>query len=200
MARKDTDKQYNITLSEENGDQLAEYCAKNSTSRNAAMNRAVELLTLDSIRSTAPDQAAYINDFEAVIDKILIFYRQAIERSLDADERARVNVREELKGMERLSKTNEMLEAERTHLMVKNAELEKFLAEQTERVKMLEAKLAEAAYNAEESKDLKKRCAELTQEKADLIAAHNAEIAALQKENFNKILEVIKAGNPQTAS
>ena len=121
MARKDTDKQYNITLSEENGDQLAEYCAKNSTSRNAAMNRAVELLTLDSIRSTAPDQAAYINDFEAVIDKILIFYRQAIERSLDADERARVNVREELKGMERLSKTNEMLEAERTHLMVKNA-------------------------------------------------------------------------------
>ena len=181
MARKDTDKQYNITLSEENGDQLAEYCAKNSTSRNAAMNRAVELLTLDSIRSTAPDQAAYIN-------------------ALDADERARVNVREELKGMERLSKTNEMLEAERTHLMVKNAELEKFLAEQTERVKMLEAKLAEAAYNTEESKDLKKRCAELTQEKADLIAAHNAEIAALQKENFNKILEVIKAGNPQTAS
>ena len=79
-------------------------------------------------------------------------------------------------------------------------ELEKILAEQTERVKMLEAKLAEAAYNTEESKDLKKRCAELTQEKADLIAAHNAEIAALQKENFNKILEVIKAGNPQTAS
>ena len=200
MARKETDKQYNITLSEENGDQLAEYCAKNNTSRNAAMNRAVELLTLDSIRSTAPDQAAYINDFESVIDKILIFYRQAIERSLSADERARADVREQLKGMETLSKTNEMLEAERSRLIVRNVELEKVMAEQVEEIKKLKAKLAETSQDAKESEELRKRCAKLTQEKAELIASHNAEIAALQRENFNKILEVIKAGTPQTVS
>ena len=197
MARKETDRQVNITLTGENGDQLAEYCAKNNTSRNAAMNRAVELLTLDSMRSTAPDQAAYINDFEAVIDKILIFYRQAIERSLSADERARVDVREQLKGMETLSKTNEMLEAERRHLIVRNVELEKVTAEQVEEIKKLKAKLAETSQDAKESEELRKRCAELTQEKAELIASHNADIATLLRENFSKILEVIKAGTPQ---
>ena len=200
MARKETDRQVNITLTGENGDQLAEYCAKNNTSRNAAMNRAVELLTLDDIRTTAPDQAAYINDFEMVIDKILVFYRQAIERSLNADERARADVRVELKGMEALSKTNEMLEAEGSNLIARKNELEKIMAEQTEEIRTLKANLADASRDAKESEELRKRCAELTQEKADLIAAHNAEIAALQKENFNKILEVIKAGNPQTAS
>ena len=200
MARKETDRQVNITLTGENGDQLAEYCAKNNTSRNAAMNRAVELLTLDDIRTTAPDQAAYINDFEMVIDKILVFYRQAIERSLNADERARADVRVELKGMEALSKTNEMLEAERSNLIARKNELEKIMAEQTEEIKTLKANLADASRDAKESEELRKRCAELTQEKAELIASHNAEIATLQRENFSKILEVIKAGTPQTLS
>ena len=194
MARRDTDKQCNITLTGENGNLLEEYCTKNNTSKNAAMNRAVELLTLDSLRSTAPDQAAYITDFEVVIDKILVFYRQAIERSVDADNRARANVREELKGMETLSKTNEKLEAEKSYLAVRNAELEKVLAEQNDRIKRLETELAEALHTAKESKELRKKCADLTQEKAELIATHNAEIAVMQKENFEKILEVIKAG------
>ena len=200
MARKETDRQVNITLTGENGDNLDEYCAKNGSSRNAAMNRAVELLTLDNIRTTAPDQAAYINDFEMVIDKILVFYRQAIERSLNADERARADVRVELKGMEALSKTNEMLEAERSNLIARKNELEKIMAEQTEEIRTLKANLADASRDAKESEELRKRCAELTQEKAELIASHNAEIATLQRENFSKILEVIKAGTPQTLS
>ena len=195
MARKETDKQVNITLSEENGESLSDYCAKNNISRNAAMNRAVELLTLDKIRSTAPEQAAYIDEFEVGVDKILALYRQAIERSLSADDRARADVRGQLDGMATLSKTNEKLEAEKSNLMGRNAELEKAIAEQAERIKKLEADLAEASHGSKESEDLKKRCAELTQEKADLIAAHNAEIAALQKENFDKILEVVRAGS-----
>lgn len=194
MPRKETDKQVNITLSEENGENLSDYCAKNNISRNAAMNRAVELLTLDKIRSTAPEQAAYIEEFEVGIDKILALYRQAIERSLSADERARADVRGQLEGMSTLSKTNEKLEAEKSDLMEKKTELEKTIAEQAERIKKLEADLAGISYDAKEAEDLKKRCAELTQEKADLIAAHNSEIASLQRENFDKILEVVRAG------
>ena len=194
MPRKETDKQVNITLSEENGESLTDYCAKNNMSRNAAMNRAVELLTLDKIRSTAPEQAAYIEEFEVVMDKILVLYRQAIERSLSADDRARADVRVQLEGMATLSKTNEKIEAEKSDLMEKNAKAERIIAEQAEQIKRLEAKLAEVSYDEKEAEDLKKKCAALTQEKADLLAAHNAEIASLQKENFEKILEVVKAG------
>ena len=103
--RKDTDKQVNITLSEENKENLSEYCDKNKMSRNAAMNRAVELLTLDKLRTEAPEMAVYIDEFEMVIDKILVFYRQAIERSLSADDRARAEVKGQLEGMATLSKT-----------------------------------------------------------------------------------------------
>ena len=123
MARKETDKQVNVTLSEENGTNLEEYCKSNNISRNAAMNRAVELLTLDDLRTTAPDQAAYIEEFEVVLNKILVHYRQAIERSLTADERARADVRAQLDGLGTLSKSNEKLETEKAELLKERVEL-----------------------------------------------------------------------------
>lgn len=192
--RKDTDKQVNITLSEENKENLSEYCDKNKMSRNAAMNRAVELLTLDKLRSKAPEQAAYIDEFEMVIDKTLVFYRQAIERSLSADDRARAEVKGQLEGMATLSKTNEKLEAEKTELLKEKANLEKTVAEQAEQISRIKVELSAISYDAKEAEDLKKKYAALVQEKADLLAKHNEEIARLQAENFERILEVIKAG------
>lgn len=192
--RKDTDKQVNITLSEENKENLSEYCDKNKMSRNAAMNRAVELLTLDKLRSKAPEQAAYIDEFEMVIDKTLVFYRQAIERSLSADDRARAEVKGQLEGMATLSKTNEKLEAEKTELLKEKANLEKTVAEQAEQISRIKSELSAISYDAKEAEDLKKKYAALVQEKADLLAKHNEEIARLQAENFERILEVIKAG------
>ena len=192
--RKDTDKQVNITLSEENKENLSEYCDKNKMSRNAAMNRAVELLTLDKLRSKAPEQAAYIDEFEMVIDKILVFYRQAIERSLSADDRARAEVKGQLEGMATWSKTNEKLEAEKTELLKEKAKLEKTVAEQAEQISRINFELSAISYDAKEAEDLKKKYAALVQEKADLLAKHNEEIARLQAENFERILEVIKAG------
>lgn len=192
--RKDTDKQVNITLSEENKENLSEYCDKNKMSRNAAMNRAVELLTLDKLRTEAPEMAVYIDEFEMVIDKILVFYRQAIERSLSADDRARAEVKGQLEGMATLSKTNEKLEAEKTELLKEKAKLEKTVAEQAEQISRINFELSAISYDAKEAEDLKKKYAALVREKADLLAKHNEEIARLQAENFERILEVIKAG------
>ena len=158
------------------------------------MNRAVELLTLDKLRSKAPEQAAYIDEFEMVIDKILVFYRQAIERSLSADDRARAEVKGQLEGMATLSKTNEKLEAEKTELQKEKAKLEKTVAEQAEQISRINFELSAISYDAKEAEDLKKKYAALVQEKADLLAKHNEEIARLQAENFERILEVIKAG------
>ena len=158
------------------------------------MNRAVELLTLDKLRTEAPEMAVYIDEFEMVIDKILVFYRQAIERSLSADDRARAEVKGQLEGMATLSKTNEKLEAEKTELLKEKAKLEKTVAEQAEQISRIKVELSAISYDAKEAEDLKKKYAALVQEKADLLAKHNEEIARLQAENFERILEVIKAG------
>lgn len=79
--------------------------------------------------------------------------------------------------------------------MDKCASLEQLTKEQAKKIKNLEEKLSKISADADELNELKKRCSALTLEKAELIEKHNAEIAELQKENFEKILEVVKAGN-----
>lgn len=195
MARKETDHSVPaFSMPEEDFQQFENWWKGKYGSRQAAINEAVKLLMTDRMRDTLPEQAANIEQFELNIGKILEAYRASLEWSATADERAKREVAGQLEGMATLSKTNEKLEAEKSELMEKKAELEKTIAEQAERIKKLEADLAAISYDATEAEALKKRCAELTQEKADLLAAHNAEIAALQKENFDKILEVVKAG------
>lgn len=192
MARKGTDQQVNITLTEENGNSLKKYCAENNLSRNGAMNRAVEYLTLDRLRSAAPDQAAYVEDFEIVMDKALRLYRQSIERTISADDRARAEVRGQLEGMATLSRTNEKLEAEKTDLVKKVTELQGYIADQNEQIQILKEDLEKNTDERKELEALRKQCAELTQEKADIIAHYTEKIAELQEDGFAKILAVAK--------
>lgn len=192
MARKGTDQQVNITLTEENGNSLKKYCAENNLSRNGAMNRAVEYLTLDRLRSAAPDQAAYVEDFEIVMDKALRLYRQSIERTISADDRARAEVRGQLEGMATLSRANEKLEAEKEDLQKKVTALEGHIADQNEQIQILKGDLEKNTDERKELETLRKQCAELTQEKADIIAHYTEKIAELQEDGFAKILAVAK--------
>lgn len=192
MARKGTDQQVNITLTEENGNSLKKYCAENNLSRNGAMNRAVEYLTLDRLRSAAPDQAAYVEDFEIVMDKALRLYRQSIERTISADDRARAEVRGQLEGMATLSRANEKLEAEKEDLQKKVTALEGHIADQNEQIQILKGDLEKNTDERKELEALRKQCAELTQEKADIIAHYTEKIAELQEDGFAKILAVAK--------
>lgn len=192
MARKGTDQQVNITLTEENGNSLKKYCAENNLSRNGAMNRAVEYLTLDRLRSAAPDQAAYVEDFEIVMDKALRLYRQSIERTISADDRARAEVRGQLEGMATLSRANEKLEAEKEDLQKKVTALEGHIADQNEQIQILKGDLEKNTDERKELEALRKQCAELTQEKADIIAHYTEKIAELQEDGFAKILTVAK--------
>lgn len=192
MARKGTDQQVNITLTEENGNSLKKYCAENNLSRNGAMNRAVEYLTLDRLRSAAPDQAAYVEDFEIVMDKALRLYRQSIERTISADDHARAEVRGQLEGMATLSRANEKLEAEKEDLQKKVTALEGHIADQNEQIQILKGDLEKNTDERKELEALRKQCAELTQEKADIIAHYTEKIAELQEDGFAKILAVAK--------
>ena len=195
MARKETDHSVpSFSMPEEEFVQFEEWWKGKYGSRQAAIREAVKVLMTDKMRDVLPEQAANIDRFEMSLGKLLEEYRTSLEWSATADERARREVAGQLEGMATLSKTNERLESEKTELMEKKAELEKIVSNQAERIKALEDELAAVTYDAAETEKLKKMCAALTQEKADLMAAHNKEIAALQKENFEKILEDVKAG------
>lgn len=191
MARKEDAKQVYGTIN--NGAEFEAYLKESGISMNEAINRGLSLLMLDKMRGKAPDQAAAIEDFMVHTNTLLDFFRQAIERSLTADERAKADVKSQLDGMATLAESNKRLEEEKSLILEMKSKLELQVAEQQEKIKHLQSELEAARTDASELQRLKKRCAELTQEKADILVKHNEEIAALQKENFEKMLEVVKA-------
>lgn len=191
MARKEDSKQVYGTIT--NGTEFEEYLKENNISMNEAINRGLSLLMLDGMRSKAPDQAAAIEDFILHTNKLVHFYQEAIERSLSADERAKADVRSQLEGMATLAESNKRLEAEKTDLAEQKSRLELQVSEMQEKIKQMQKELDQVKTDADELQRLQKRCADLTQEKADLLAKHNQEIAELQKENFEKMLEIVKA-------
>lgn len=194
MGRKETDHSVPaFSMPEEDFKEFETWWKGKYGSRQAAINEAIKVLMTDKVKDLLPEQAENIEDFEANIGKLLDAYRSSLERSIKADERARREVAGQLEGMATLSKTNERLEMEKAELMEKKATLEKTVSEQAEQIKRLEAELSEISYDATEADRLRKACAALTQEKADLVLKHNEEIAALQSENFARILEVVKA-------
>ena len=198
MARKETDHSVpSFSMPEEEFTQFEEWWKGKYGSRQAAIREAVKLLMTDKMRDVLPEQAANIDRFELAMGKLMEEYRTSLERTATADERARREVAGQLEGMAVLSRTNERLETEKAELMEKCAGLEKTVAEQMDQIRQLNAQLSDVEYEAGEAEKYRKLCSELTQEKADLMAAHNKEIAALQKENFEKILEVVKAGAKQ---
>ncbi len=65
MARKDTDKQINITMSKEDDREFRDFCAAHGMSLNEAFRQARGLLMTDALKNRVPDQAAMINDMLA---------------------------------------------------------------------------------------------------------------------------------------
>lgn len=163
-------------------------------SRSAALNEAVKVLMTDRMREALPEQAANIDSFEMYIGKILDAYRASLEWTATADERAKRDVASQLAGMETLAATNERLETEKSRLQEVNADLERKVSDLEKNLKDAEERLAAVEADAREIEALKKKCAALTLEKAEMLDRHNAEIARLQDDNFAKILELVKAG------
>ena len=192
MARNENDRQVNVTMSEEARKQLDEFCAKNGMSINAAMNRGRELLMMDKLRSLAPEQATNIEQMEMYMNSIMGLYRVSIEASLHARKIAEAEVKGQLDGMSELSdtlrRTQTELETMRnkyTDSMIKNNSL-------TNEVAALKLALDNATAKEDETESLRKKVIELTQLMSDEKLRHNEDIAALQEENFNKILRLVQ--------
>ena len=193
MRDKDA-KQVNVTMPGEKKTELEEYCAENGLSLNQAMNKAMDLLFLDTLSAKAPEQGANIEAFELAIRRLLSLYRGAIEASLTAREAAEKDVKGQLEGMASLAENNKKMQADLQTKTEEAAKLKTLSEMQQKRIAELEKALSEAKESREQVLQLKETVATLTQEKADLQAAHNAEIARLQNDNFEKILKVVKAG------
>lgn len=193
MARNDDAKQVNVVMSEEEKKELDKFCQSTGLSINAAMNKARELLLVDSLRVKAPDQASNIEEFELLVNKIMVAYKSSIERSLDADERARSNVKNQLDGLEVIAKNNTELQQKLEEANKKVAELKVALEEANKKVAEQEDIIAK---NKKENADvaaLKAEKLELSQKIAELETEHAKEIKKLQDENFEKILKIVNA-------
>ena len=195
MGRKETDHSVpSFSMPEEVFQEFEGWWKDKYGSRQAALNEAVKVLMTDRMREVLPEQAANIDSFEMYVGKISDAYRSSLEWSSTADERAKREVSSQLAGMETLAATNERLETEKSRLQEVNADLERKVSDLEKNLKDAEERLAAVEADAKEIDDLRKKCAALTLANAEMRDKHNEEIAKLQEDNFNRILELVKAG------
>lgn len=185
-------KQVNVVMSDAEKAELSEFCQNNNISINEAMNRARELLLVDSLKSMAPDQSSMIEDFELLVNKILQAYRHSIERSLEADSRAEAKVQSQLEGIASLVNDNKDLHTQLYETKTENEKLKKALTEITEQKTQLEQKLQEANSVNANNEDLENQIISMKQELVDLKLQHVNDLEKIRTENYEKILEVIK--------
>ena len=196
MGRKETDHSVaGFSMPEDDFQQFEAFWKGKYPSRQAAIIEGIKLLKTDAMKAILPEHTADIEQFQLYIGKIVDAYRSSLDGIATANDRAERKVAGQLEGMASLARANQKLEAEKAEWAEKKAELESVITEQSRQIIELEAKLTSLSHDSNEISDLKKRCACLTQEKADLIAAHNAEIAKLQNDNFSRILEIVKASS-----
>ena len=185
-----------FAMPEELYQKLDVFCRENGLSRTAALNEAVKMLLVDRIKSALPDRAGDIDDFEMYIGKIMEGYRRSLEMAANATDLARREVKGQLDGMAVLSETNRNLQDQIQKLTALCAEQRQQLDQQDMQIKALQKQAAAE----EDLVQLKAQYASVTQQLADanlqiaqLKAAHADELTALQKKQFDEIIEVIRA-------
>ena len=193
MPRKDDEKQIYATLSEQDMQGFTDYVKKNGLSKNAAINQAIKLLLTDTLKEQVPDQAGSIDNFEYLVGSIVDAYRIAVSQAASATDKARDAVREELKGMEALAATNASLTESVQKLTAENVKLEANLVEAEQKIKQLQEDLADAKTNVSDTAALREELAAMKSQLAEARLQHSEEIEKIRKDNFQQIIEIIKA-------
>ena len=182
-----------VRMNEDAKQELTDFCTKNGISVNAAMNKAMGILMLDSLKTKVPDLASCIEDFEAHISQMLILYRTSIEHSVLSDERAKADVRSQLEGIATIADMNRKLQVELEKEKSAQTALEVMITDLTTQLDQAKVKLAKKIEDGATVISLREQVTNLKQANIDLEASYIKQIAELQKENFLKILEVVKA-------
>lgn len=200
MPRQENAKQVNVVMTEEKCQELDEFCERTGLSRNAAMNKARDLLLVDELKVKAPELTGSIDDFVTHINQLLSLYKNSIEHGLLADVRARADVKGQLEGMATLAETNRNLQADlnkiteqKVALEAKATEQSKTISELTLTISNLKEKLEEAESYKTIILEVQMQNLELKQTIVDLKNSHAEEIKKLQDEQRAMMLEFLKA-------
>lgn len=181
MARKENDKQINFTLCEKRKEDLDEYCKETGLSQNAAMNKATDLLLMHDLKTRVPDMISNIDDFELHVNRLLSLYKESIEHSLLADERAKKDVKEQLDGMGKLLDDLRETREKNNNLEKENTRLRK------------ENEMFQTSISLEKFETLKLENIKLREELSNIREKHSKEIEEIRNEQWKKFLELINS-------
>ena len=126
-------------------------------------------------------------------DRILTYYKQALERSTNARAAAEMEVKGQLEGMQTLSEEFKYVKNELEKRDAEIKSMSDLINSQDSEIRELKRSLAEKKSFEEENKELRSKNEVLTKENFDLQRKFNEEIKKNNDENFEKILQIMAA-------
>lgn len=193
MARKEGDKQLTTNISSKEYEEVRAYCETKGISLAALVRTGISSAMLSDYKKIVPDHADEIDDVRMKMDFIMDAYRSALERANDAYDIAANKVRGQLEALGNLTDQVKEKDTQISSLRDQIEKLQMQLTEKNSVISGLQKELEEAKNNSADMEGLKKENTELKSKLADLQLRHNEEIKQLQDDNFQKILEIVKA-------
>lgn len=191
--RNPTDKQVNFAIDQEMYDQVKASASARGVSLTAFLRDALSKATLDDMKNAVPDQASNMDIFTAKLGELTSCYKAALDQAANAYSIASSQVKEELKGLQDLTRMTQEQSDTISKLRDDNEKLRSDLSAVKQSIEDQEALKDEIKKLSDENLDLKKKIAEMNEAWANEKLAHADEIQKLQSENFDKLLQVIKA-------
>ena len=102
--RNPTDKQVNFAIDQEMYDQVKASAASRGVSLTAFLRDALSKATLDDMKNAVPDQASNMDIFTAKLGELTNCYKAALDQAANAYSIASSQVKEELKGLQDLTR------------------------------------------------------------------------------------------------
>lgn len=191
--RNPNDKQVNFAIDHEMYDQVKASATSRGISLTAFLRDALSKATLDDMKNAVPDQASNMDIFNAKLGELTNCYKAALDQAANAYNIASSQVKEELKGLQDLTRmTQEQIDTI-SKLKDDNEKLRTDLSDAKQSIIDQGALKDEIKKLSDENLDLKKKITEMNESWAAEKRAHADEIQKLQSENFDKLLQVIKA-------
>lgn len=191
--RNPTDKQVNFAIDQEMYDQVKASAASRGVSLTAFLRDALSKATLDDIKNAVPDQASNMDIFTAKLGELTNCYKAALDQAANAYSIASSQVKEELKGLQDLTKLTQEQSDVINKLRDDNEKLRTDLSAAKQSIVDQESLKDEIKKLSDENLELKKSITEMNESWAAEKRAHADEIQKLQSENFDKLLQVIRA-------
>ena len=193
MGRKETDKQINFSMGEDLYNQIREAASERGLSVAAFLKAAAQDAVLDDLKAAVPDQSSNIDSFKSKLGELSDLYKIALTQAADSYEIASSQVKEELKGLQDLTRMTQEQSDTISELRDDNETLRTDLAAAKQSIEDQEELKKEIQKLSDENLQLRKEVTEMNESWAAEKRAHADEIQKLQAESFDKLLQIVRA-------